>query len=104
MQVYSPARRLPTRRLSLLLAALIAAAVATLASSHLIAPEPRSTAERVTATGPPAHRRAVSGTSTPNAKSDQTKTVPEPDERRALFLYILDGFAGHPILKEASST
>lgn len=101
MQIYSPARRLPTGRLSLslLLAALISAAVATLAGSYLIAPEPRSTAERVTPTEPPVHRRAVSGTSTPNAKSDQTKTGREPDERRALFLYILHGFAGHPILK-----
>lgn len=98
MGTYSPTRRLPTGKLplSLLLAALSAALIATLLSLNLIAPEPRSTdagaevSNRVTTLARPA-----SGAST--ARANPNRTTPEPDQHKALILYILHGLAGHPL-------
>jgi hypothetical protein len=99
MEIHLPTQRLPSGKLplSLLLAALSAAVAATLLSPHLIAPEPRSMSMPIAPAKRVAPTRAVSGSRAPRADPNHTKSVQKPDERKAVLLYLLHGFADHPL-------
>jgi hypothetical protein len=98
MEVYWPTRRLlaESYRWPLLLAALTTAIAATLLSPNLIAPEPHSMSAAIVPAKPIA-LAVVSGASTRHANPNQTKSMQKPDQRKALFLYLLHGLAGHPL-------
>lgn len=97
MEVYLPTPRLPTRRsrLSLLAAALSAAAIATLLSASLTGPEPGLSSQFIPPAKPLASARAAA--SAPPAPANQSQAVSNPDQRKGLVLFILYGLAGHPL-------
>lgn len=97
MAIDLPVRRLPDRRLWLLLAALSAAVAVILLGPSGTVPEPRLMREQVAPAKPIVPAVAVSDSSRRRADPKQTQSVQQPDQRKALFLYLLHGLTGHPL-------